>query len=210
MISTEKEHFCRDDLSNPSIWWISWLFPRVYFLWRIPSNWDFSCWLVFLRWSISSAWACTVDCPTQLICTWSQVICTWIFIFCLMAKLKEHSRKICWGHPHEKQHLLLRLPSLSSFLLDHLTGHAQIGHLNIKVPLNLRQTKWFQDSEDDVFDKLTYFLWILTKQSDSRKRFMMVRTSFSSLVLADSNCEIILSISALPCSARKAFLVKWR
>ena len=127
-----------------------------------------------------------------------------------MAKLKEHSRKICWGHPHEKQHLLLRLPSLSSFLLDHLTGHAQVGHLNIKVPLNLRQTKWFQDSEDDVFDKLTYFLWILTKQSDSRKRIMMVRTSFSSLVFADSNCEIILSISALPCSARKAFLLKWR
>ena len=76
-----KEHFCRDDLSNLSIWWMSWLFPRVYFLWRIPSNWDFSCWLVFLRWSISSACACTVDCPTQLICTWSQVICTWIFIF---------------------------------------------------------------------------------------------------------------------------------
>jgi hypothetical protein len=28
-----------------------------YFLCKMPSSWDLSCWLVFFRWSISSAWA---------------------------------------------------------------------------------------------------------------------------------------------------------
>ena len=37
-------------------------YQLLYFLWRIPSNCDLSCALVFLRWSISSAWAFSSAC----------------------------------------------------------------------------------------------------------------------------------------------------
>ena len=35
---------------------------KLYFLCRIPSSWDLSCWLVFFRWSISSACAFSSAC----------------------------------------------------------------------------------------------------------------------------------------------------